>query len=68
MFLNRFKKEYTLQGAVQFHEGKPIIAGSSIKWFDEVKVKALTYNKAVDIALQMFDFKYPEYKGFFEIW
>lgn len=63
-----FEKEYSYQGLVQFNEnGKPEICGISIRWLEEIQVKAITEKKAICIACTILNKKYPEYNDMIQL-
>ena len=62
-------KTFIFQGLVQFdsEDNKPTICGDRIKWLDVIKVKGFFYRRAETKAFEVFNEKYPEYKGFIQL-
>lgn len=64
-----FKKKFKYQGMVQFDENhEPCICGISVKWLDDITVKATTEKKAIAIADNLINEKYPQYNGMVQLW
>ena len=64
-----FEKKYVYQGMVQFDEnGKPEICGVSVRWLDEISVKALTEKEAIHRACDILNKKYPQYNNMVQLW
>lgn len=63
------EKNYYYQGMVQFNEdGKPVICGVSVRWLDEINVKAITEKEAIHKACDMLNKKYTQYDGMIQLW
>lgn len=61
---------YTEQGGVQFLNGKPSIAGDTIRWFNPITVGGwfLTDRAATNLIISIYESQYPELKGYFGLY
>lgn len=62
-----FVKTYCPQGLVQFEDGKLAIVGNSIGWLDKFHIKALSERAADKLAFKFLEKKYPQFKGYLQL-
>lgn len=64
-----FEKDYKYQGMIQFDENHtPCICGCSVKWLDNVSVKAFSEKEAEKKAEKLLCEKYSEYKNCIQLY
>jgi len=62
------EREYTYEMMVQKDDNcNPVICGEFVKWLGDITVRAMTYNKSIDKALEKANALYPEYNGLVQI-
>ncbi len=62
-----FTKTYYTQGNVQFNGNELTICGDRVKWLEEFQIKATSRIQANKLAFEYLKKKYPEYKGFIQL-
>jgi len=63
-----FHKKYKLQGMIQFHEGKPVVCGSFIRWMSPITIYAISETKAIKEAVRKLNNKHPLYNGKIQVY
>jgi hypothetical protein len=71
-FINKlFIKNYYNQGGVYikkiFNEEKPVFCSDLILWLEKLKIETYSQKKADELSWKYFNEKYPQYKGFVQL-
>ena len=67
VFRQFFSKTYYTQGMVYFAEGEVTYCGDMVKWLERLCVFTSSQKRADKLMFEFFNYKYPQYKPYIQL-